>query len=67
MEGYNASKVAELIQLPIGFEVAAVISVGYPTPDARMFETVRYDAKDVVFEKKFGNPLPNSYNSDPKM
>lgn len=40
--------------------------MGHPASDAKEYGTYRYDPKDAIFEDKFGNPLPNSYNSDPK-
>lgn len=67
MEGYLPDKLKTVLEIPDGFEPSIVFAVGYPAPDARMFETVRFKPEEVIFENKFGNGIKTGFSADPEI
>jgi len=56
MEGYEADKVAEVLRLPLSYEVVALLAIGHlKGPDK--FNGGRFSMQRTVFDGEYGKPM----------
>jgi nitroreductase len=56
MEGYEADKVCQVLNLPISYEVVALLAIGH-LKGADKFDGGRFSMQRLVFDGEYGKPL----------
>ena len=58
MEGFDGQRLQSLLQIPDRYSIPVVIATGYAAEGSIPKRSPRLPPEEVVFEGKFGNPLP---------